>query len=384
MIKSEKRSFFRFLAIYLGSTLLLFFLATLIFYHYQKHDIMDRQVDKLQLEAKHFTQELRTLHQQFTPTLPYPNHPEYQSAIYNINKDYIFGTFQPFEILWDSLFYTQGEDLFYLYPIKPYYLGASYLVLSHPINQEPIRELRHRLILFLIIAGLFFTLLGIFLGRLFIQPMRESMEQMNRFIEDTTHELNTPISTILTNIELLETLYSCEGKEERKRIEIASKTLSRLYEDLTYLKLNHNYHREIESLNIGELMVERIEYFQTIIEAKSLQLQKSIEENIIINMDKNDAIRLLDNLISNAIKYNQKSGLLTVKLTNNKLIIYNSGIGIKKENLQKIHQRFSRANQSEGGFGIGLDIVQQVVQRYDFIFKIQSQYKHYTEVTIQW
>jgi len=40
--------------------------------------------------------------------------------------------------------------------------------------------------------------------------MKESIENMNRFIEDTTHELNTPISTILTNIELLETLYDCE------------------------------------------------------------------------------------------------------------------------------------------------------------------------------
>ncbi len=345
---------------------------------------MDRQVGKLQAEAKHFTQELRELHQQFTPTLPYPNHLGYDSAIYSTQKTYIFGTFKPANILWDKTFYTQEGHLFYLYPIKPYYLGASYLVLSHPINQDPIKELRNLLMLFLLIAGLFFTLLGIFLGRLFIKPMRESMEQMNRFIEDTTHELNTPISTILTNIELLETLYSCEGKEERKRIEIASKTLSRLYEDLTYLKLNHNYHREIEALNIGELLIERIEYFQTIIEAKSLQLTKRIKESIIINMDKNDAIRLLDNLISNAIKYNQKNGILKVELSDNYLTIYNSGIGIKEENLQRIHQRFSRANQSEGGFGVGLDIVQQVVQRYHFIFEIQSQYNHHTEVSIRW
>jgi hypothetical protein len=52
-----------------------------------------------------------------------------------------------------------------------------------------------------------------------------TIENMNRFIEDTTNEFNTPISTILTNIELLDPLYECEGKQEMKRIEIASKPL---------------------------------------------------------------------------------------------------------------------------------------------------------------
>ena len=233
-------------------------------------------------------------------------------------------------------------------------------------------------------AGVLFTLLGLFLGRLFTAPMRESMEIMNRFIEDTTHELNTPISTILTNIELLDTIYSCEGQKEMRRIEMASKTLSRLYEDLTFLKLNHNYYRVLERLNVSELLEERIEFFYTLIEAKNIQIIKNIDPNITLEIDKNDAIRLLDNLLSNAIKYNHKSGKLEVTLTSYRLEVQNDGQGIKKEDIALIQNRFRRANSSEGGFGIGLDIIGQVVKRYNFNFTINSDTNQPTKVTLTW
>jgi len=239
-------------------------------------------------------------------------------------------------------------------------------------------------LLFLMVAGIFFSVLGFFLGKLFIAPMKESIQNINSFIEDTTHELNTPISTILTNIELLDTLYECEGKQEMRRIEIASKTLSRLYEDLTYLKLNHNYHREIKLLNFSELLLERIEFFSTLIEAKDLKLKPNIDKNISLEIDKNDAIRMLDNLISNAIKYNKKSADLKITLKANFFLIEDFGLGIEKENIQLIQQRFKRANQSEGGFGIGLDIVGQVVARYEFEFKITSILNQGTKVKILW
>ncbi|MBU1668910.1 HAMP domain-containing histidine kinase [bacterium] len=384
MLQGEKRSLFRFLGIYLSSTFLLFFLATFIFYNFQKHQIIDAQNAELDLEAKRISQQLRNLNETFTTPLIYPQQKPFYSAIYNLDKAYIFGSFQPKNIVWESEYYQLENQLFHIHALYPYYLGASHLVISRTIDQKPINDLMKILLLFLFIAGIFFTLLGLFLGKLFIAPMKESLERMNRFIEDTTHEFNTPISTILTNIELLDTLYDCEGKQEMQRIEIASKTLSRLYEDLTYLKLNHNYHREIERLNVSQLLENRIEYFNTLIEAKNLDMTREIDEDVFLTMDKNDAIRLMDNLLSNAVKYNIKKGLLNIHLSKEKLTIYNSGIGIKKKNIDLIHGRFKRANKNEGGFGIGLDIVGQVVERYDFTFKIDSNYKEHTEVTVLW
>ncbi|NOZ91010.1 MAG: HAMP domain-containing histidine kinase [Epsilonproteobacteria bacterium] len=384
MLSSEKRSLLRFLAIYLSSTLTLFLLATVILYHYQRHNIIDRQIDKIHVESQKIVQKLRVLHSSFNTPLVYPYHKPFKSAIYNINKEYIFGSFHPKNISLDKEFYIKNNKLFYIYKIKPYYLGAYYLVVSNEIDQKPIHNLQKLLALFLLIALIFFTLLGIFLGRLFVAPMKESMDGLNRFIQDTTHELNTPISTILTNIELLDTIYSCEGKKEMKRIEIASKTLSRLYEDLTYLKLNHNYHRDIKSINITQIIYERIDFFSTMIEAKSLKLKLMIEPNIILDIDKNDAIRLIDNILSNAIKYNSVNGDLIIELNSKKFEVYNSGIGIKAEDLKTIHRRFSRANQSEGGFGIGLDIIHYIIKQYNFHFSINSIENRYTKVTIKW
>ena len=384
MLRNEKRSLFRFLTIYLSSTFLLFLLATFIFYHFQKHQIIDTQNSELTMEAERITQMLQQLSQTFTETLPYPHKKPFDSAIYNLDKEYIFGSFTPLNIVWHQEYYQKGETLFYIHTIHPYYLGASYLVVSKKIDEEPLNDLLKISFLFLLIAGVFFTLLGIFLGKLFIAPMKESITQMNRFIEDTTHEFNTPISTILTNIELLETFYVCEGKKEMQRIEIASKTLSRLYEDLTYLKLNHNYHRDIQSLNFSQLIEERIEYFRTLIEAKKLNVYTQIEKDIVLEIDKNDAIRLIDNILSNAIKYNQKQGDLTIHLTSNSFSVLNSGLGIRKEDIKLIQNRFKRANNSEGGFGIGLDIIGQVVERYKFQFTITSIQHENTEVKIKW
>ena len=384
MLSSERRSLVRFLAIYLGSTLILFSLGSYIFYNFQKHQIIDTQNSQLQLEAEKIAQRLRVLHETFNKALLYPNDSSFDSAIYDLDKGYIFGTFNPKDIGWDREFYKEGKKLFYLHALKPYYLGASYLLVSKAFDPKPLNELVRMILLFLVGAGILFTLLGLFLGRLFIAPMKESMELMNRFIEDTTHELNTPISTILTNIELLDTLYDCDGQKEMRRIEMASKTLSRLYEDLTFLKLNHNYHRALERLNISDLLQERIEFFHTLIEAKDIKIIRNIESNITLDIDRNDAIRLLDNLLSNAIKYNYKSGKLEVTLTANRLEVQNDGLGIKKENISLIQNRFRRANSSEGGFGIGLDIIGQVVKRYNFTFTIDSDVHKSTKVTLSW
>ena len=384
MLSSEKRSLLRFLAIYLSSTFILFFLATFIFYTFQKHQIIDTQNTQLAIKSEQITQQLRLLNENFEASLVYPQYDSYDSAIYNLDKAYIFGTTKYVNIQWNKEYYQEENRLFYIHTVQPYYLGAAHLVVSQTINQKPLNQLFNMSALFLLIAGMLFTLLGLFLGKLFIAPMKESIHTMNKFIEDTTHELNTPISTILANIELLDSIHDCSGKQEMRRIEIASKTLSRLYEDLTYLKLNHNYHREIEQLNISQLLEERIEFFNTLLEAKNIQVTKDIDADIILEMDKNDAIRLLDNLLSNAIKYNRKSGDLELTLTQKKLKVKNSGLGIKEDNIKEIHNRFRRANSSEGGFGIGLDIIGQVVKRYGFEFQITSTYNQHTEVNISW
>ena len=384
MLKSEKKSLIRFLLIYLGSTFLLFSIASWIFYVSQKHHLFDQQRDTLKFEAAKIITHLRTLHESYEQILVYPVLPLVSSTIYDLDKTYIFGTGKETPLLEQKWYMENEEKLYYLTEVQPHYVGAAFLLVSKELDMEPIKDLQKDILQFLFGAGLFFTLLGIFLGRLFIAPMRESMERMNLFIEDTTHELNTPISTILTNIEMLETFGKCEKNDELQRIEIASKTLSRIYDDLIYLNLNHQYYRHIESINVSDFVRERMVYFNVMAVNKRLELEVTIEDNVVLEIDKNDLTRLVDNLITNAIKYNKKEGLLTIYLSKEFLSVTDTGIGIRKKDLDTIVCRFKRANKSEGGFGVGLDIVNQVVENYGYTLDIHSKEGKGTEVVVKW
>ena len=384
MLKSEKKSLIRFLLIYLGSTFLLFSISAWIFYTAQKHHLIDEQRDTLHFDAAKILTGLRVLHHKYDSTLLYPTRPHVKSAIYTMDKQYIFGTGTPTPLHDENYYMTSERELYYLSEVQPHYLGASFLLVSKTLDEKPIKELQKEIGIFLLGAGLLFTLLGLILGRLFIAPMRESMERLNLFIQDTTHELNTPISTILTNIEMLETFGKCEKNAELQRIEIASKTLSHIYDDLIYLNLNHNYYRRIESMNVSDFIRDRMVYFNIMAENKRLKLEMSIDEDVIVEIDKNDLMRLVDNLITNAIKYNKKEGLLKLRLTKEFFSVTDTGIGIRRKDLDTIVCRFKRANTSEGGFGVGLDIVNQVVESYGFVLDIHSKEGRGTEVMIRW
>ena len=386
MYRSEKRSLYRFLAIYLVSTFVLFAIGASVFYTLEKHHIIDKQHRLMKEEGEYIHHQLIALHKTFSEKLFLNVHKSYKTALIDRDRKAVASNLSlPASFRFDKEYRVDNGMLFYTRKIEPYYLGAVYIVLATPVNEAALSKLRENIFLFMFAAGIFFVILGYFLGRLFIAPMRDAIGMMNRFIQDTTHELNTPVSTILTNLELIQTLNKCDSaKEEMQRIEIASKTISRIYDDLTYLKLNHAYHRDIRPLDISALLRERIAYFSAAIEAKSLALKTDIAENVVLRIDKNDALRLIDNLLSNAIKYNRTEGILLVSLDPTRLRIVDGGEGMDEETLGRIRQRFVRAENSEGGFGIGLDIVSQVAEYYRFDILFRSEPNKGTEVLVRW
>ena len=92
-------------------------------------------------------------------------------------------------------------------------------------------------------------------------------------------------------------------------------------------------------------------------------------------MDRTKAQRIVNNLISNAIKYSKKDSKINIELINCKLMVEDFGIGIKEEELKEIFVRYKRGENSEGGFGIGLDIVKSVCQEYGLILNLESKEK---------
>ena len=90
-------------------------------------------------------------------------------------------------------------------------------------------------------------------------------------------------------------------------------------------------------------------------------------------MDKTKTQKLVNNLISNAIKYSYKDSIIEVTLKDNILNVKDFGRGISVEEQKEIFKRYKRGNNNEGGFGIGLDIVKRICNEYNLLLNLKSQ-----------
>ena len=239
----------------------------------------------------------------------------------------------------------------------------------------------------IIILTLFIILIilitSMFLVKLILKPIRDNLNLMDRFIKDTTHELNTPISTILTNIELIEnSTLDTKVKKKFNRIKTASLTISNIYEDLAFLILNHTVSSQNVNLNLNEIIKQRVEYFDILFTTKNVTVEIKEEEIFFLTIDNKKIIRVIDNLISNAIKYTNKSTNIQIKIDKNSFQICDQGDGMSKEQISKIFERYSRFDNTQGGFGIGYNIIYTIVKEYNLNIKIDSKLSEGTCVTL--
>ena len=197
--------------------------------------------------------------------------------------------------------------------------------------------------------------------------IKEERIKLNNFIKDTTHELNTPISAIMMSSEN-ENL----TPKQIERIRLSANRISEIYKDLTYLFLeNKEKPKDIEKIDLASLIKEQIESFEPLYLKKRLDVTVNINK-FIYEINKDDFIRLFNNLFSNAIKYNKMGGKIDVNLQENILIIKDSGIGINKDKIKDIYKRYYRATEQSGGFGLGLNIVNMICKRYDIKINVES------------
>ncbi|UFS63115.1 HAMP domain-containing histidine kinase [Sulfurimonas sp. HSL-3221] len=235
-------------------------------------------------------------------------------------------------------------------------------------------------------AILFVLLLltGVGLSRLFLRPMKEAVALLDSFIKDTTHELNTPVTAILTNVERLETA-ALDEKQRKKvaRIETAARTIGSIYDDLTFLLLRRDVRIEDVPIDMESFVHERLEYFQTRFDAKGLKLDMSVDAPMGVVMDRTLAARLIDNLLSNAVKYSDRETKVSVEIGKNVLRIANTGVPIPEAKLSHIFERFARADESRGGFGIGLHLVAQIAARYRIRIAVETEGKA-TQFVLTW
>ncbi len=385
LTKSETKTLFGFIFLYSILILVIVGIVSILYYNFQKDLLLQEKRILLQKYSNELVLKLKDLHIKFPKNKEYPRDEKYNSAIFDSDKKLIFSTLESKKVNFDDIAYLSSNKIHFIKQPESYYLGAKYVVIEIPDDNFWYKKVKNEILSIGLFGFILFTLIGYFMVKLLLKPMRDSLHLLDRFIKDTTHELNTPISAIITNIEMIDKTKLDEKLTKKiNRIDIGAKTISNIYEDLTFLTLNNKIISQNKKVNISKVLRQRCEYFRSLANVKKINFILSIKEDVFLLIDEKKISKLIDNLLSNAIKYNKVSGTIKIVLDKNYFFIEDTGIGMTRENLSTIFERYSRFDKSVGGFGIGLNIVFLISKEYKLKLDVKSQLNHGTKIEVKW
>ncbi len=300
----------------------------------------------------------------------YPRFKTFTSGLYDESFHPIFTLIDtPINYFKDG-YYIDGNDAYLIVKLpKERYFNARYLVLKNKISYAPVYE-KVFLILFTIFVFVF--ILSLFFLGSFAKPFQRINKQLDNFIKDSMHEINTPLSIINVNIDLYNR--KNEPNKYMQRMKAAAKVLSNIYNDMDYLIKYERLEHEKKEINLAEFLKERVEYFKEVARMKDIVINTDIEDCGTIYMNDKELQRLIDNNISNAIKYSYENSKIDISLyvQDEKCYLSFKDYGVGIEKVEKIFSRYYREDSSKGGFGIGLNIVKSIIQKEGIELKIES------------
>ncbi len=216
------------------------------------------------------------------------------------------------------------------------------------------------------------------------------------FVADVSHELKTPITSIIGYADTLQD--GDYDKETRQRflsvISSEGRRMADLVSDLLTLSRydNKKMKREVTEFDLGELAKKCQEKLELEIEKKNQNVECYVTADVPpIKADKNGIERVILNVLSNAIKYTPEQGNIKIYVGfvyNDAYIkIIDSGIGIPKEDIGRIFERFYRVDKARsremGGTGLGLSIAKEIIEQNKGSIDVKSEYGKGTEVVIR-
>ncbi|RDU71447.1 sensor histidine kinase [Helicobacter brantae] len=228
---------------------------------------------------------------------------------------------------------------------------------------------------------------GFFLVRLALKPLNQKIEELNLFIKDTTHEINTPLSVLQMSVDRIDKS-KLEEKDIKKfnSIIVASRTLESIYHSLIYTSFGR-LESKVEEIELSNLIKERLNYFEMLFAQKNIAISVDLQE-VSLQANAKSISLVIDNLLSNAYKYTPKNGKVEIKTykegESSYLSIKDNGYGIAPKDLEHIYKRFTRFDSSKGGFGLGLSIVKKICDEFKIKIECKSELKKGSEFILQW
>jgi len=213
---------------------------------------------------------------------------------------------------------------------------------------------------FYILALIFFSLIvlsAVFISKLAVDPLEHYVKDLQNLSKETLHELNLPISTISTNLQMLSRHLEDEKSQKRlDRIQSACDMLQQRYNELDYMIKMQSKTDVKEHFALDELIRERVTFLEKLYPHFTFELET---EHLFVECDKIGLSKAIDNLIDNGVKYSGESKKLKIVNKNNYLLIEDFGIGMSEMELLKIFDAYYQRDREMKGFGIGLSMVKR-------------------------
>lgn len=369
--------------VYLGSLGVLAVGMGYLYYMDEKQSLIDNMRLEMRYKIKSINAKLEYYHKNDSQDFIFYEE-GYDIALYDNKNELIAANFVQDTIDLSQIFYILNNDYYLIDSLYNEYLDVKYIVVRKTLNQDKLDAIIRHIILMAVYSFSFLLFIAFLLSKIMLYPIKQSILSLKTFMKDATHEMNTPISTILMSFEHMDKQnLSTKQLRSLDRIDIATKTLSTLYNDLSFASFHDYIEYKDTPLDVKEVVMERVKYIDTLIHFKELDIACDIQHKVI-NMDKRKLILLIDNLLSNAIKFTKKGGHIEINLTDKYLSVKDNGMGISQLDQKSIFKRFKSHNSLEGGFGVGLDIVSQICKEYHIKIELDSALSKGSEFKLVW
>jgi signal transduction histidine kinase len=211
-----------------------------------------------------------------------------------------------------------------------------------------------------------------------IMKQSSSLEKRHeQFIADSIHQLKTPLSAIMINLDLIEMSIDTKDIDQFiSQMKTSIDMLTLTYEELSYLSMNNSIEYKKTYLNLSEIIQQRLDFFKQIAVNNDKKIVSTVLSNLYTTINKIEFERIVDNNLINAIKYSKSNSLIEVSFikeddTYYKFVISSQGNEIK--NSENIFKRHYREEEGKRGHGLGLAITKEICDKYDIDIKYKRE-----------
>ena len=375
MNKNEKKALFSFLSIYVGSAILLISVLLYIYYNNELKSVADSCSMEMSNASMHIKSDILNSYMKHKKYVPKKlENDEIRYALFDKDRKVIFSYLDEKEFVdfSASSMYEKSHYHYYITTLNEETIPVKYIAIETCLGIQNRNNLKIYVVVALILSAIFIGFIGFLLAKILLKPVREKIEHMDKFIKDSAHELNTPITVLMTSTTMLK-----RGKNPEKMMRYilsSTKQISQIYNDIHFSAFNEINDDVFEEFNLKDLVKDSVEYFNDISVTKKIVINDDLEDCYIV-MDRTKTQKVVNNLISNAIKYSNNNSVVNVCIKGNILSVQDFGIGISELEQKEIFKRYKRGTNIEGGFGIGLDIVKRICDEHELKLDLKSELK---------